>query len=98
MGQRGPREQTELKETRYGTHTLSHIHTPYLLVFCYEAVCVCLCVFQGEAGPEGLRGLPGEVGNKGTKGDNGLPGPRGPPGTSGDAGKNVGHRFIPSPV
>uniref|UniRef100_A0A673WU19 Collagen alpha-2(VI) chain n=1 Tax=Salmo trutta TaxID=8032 RepID=A0A673WU19_SALTR len=53
---------------------------------------------KGEAGPEGLRGLPGEVGNKGTKGDNGLPGPRGPPGTSGDAGKNVGHRVIPSPV
>lgn len=24
-------------------------------------------VFQGEPGPEGLRGLPGEGGNKGTK-------------------------------
>ena len=25
------------------------------------------CVFQGEGGPEGKRGLAGEVGNKGTK-------------------------------
>uniref|UniRef100_A0A4W4FJA7 VWFA domain-containing protein n=1 Tax=Electrophorus electricus TaxID=8005 RepID=A0A4W4FJA7_ELEEL len=46
------------------------------------------CVFQGEPGPEGLRGLAGEDGNKGAKGDQGLPGPRGSPGVRGEPGRN----------
>uniref|UniRef100_A0AAY5EXT8 VWFA domain-containing protein n=1 Tax=Electrophorus electricus TaxID=8005 RepID=A0AAY5EXT8_ELEEL len=71
--------------------TIFHYPPLYSIILNYTplySIILSECVFQGEPGPEGLRGLAGEDGNKGAKGDQGLPGPRGSPGVRGEPGRN----------